>query len=158
MGKNKGSATSSRRRQRSSALHLDFQICRSCFSKKKSTPNGVLFFLLLVYTLDIVYWSRYRSDLFHYLPLGKIIIVSNPSSRIRATVHRTVAFDGSNLSVLDFSKKKSTPLGVLFFLEVPARFELANESFADSCLTTWPRYHFIKTGTPSVPILFDWSG
>ena len=27
------------------------------------------------------------------------------------------------------------------FLEVPARFELANESFADSCLTTWPRYH-----------------
>ena len=26
------------------------------------------------------------------------------------------------------------------FLEVPARFELANESFADSCLTTWPRY------------------
>ena len=40
-----------------------------------------------------------------------------------------------------FSKKKSTPNGVLFFLEVPARFELANESFADSCLTTWPRYH-----------------
>ena len=27
------------------------------------------------------------------------------------------------------------------FLEVPARFELANESFADSCLTAWPRYH-----------------
>ncbi len=26
-------------------------------------------------------------------------------------------------------------------MEVPARFELANESFADSCLTTWPRYH-----------------
>ena len=25
-------------------------------------------------------------------------------------------------------------------MEVPARFELANESFADSCLTTWPRY------------------
>ena len=42
------------------------------------------------------------------------------------------------------SKKKSTPFGVLFFLEVPARFELANESFADSCLTTWPRYRFYK--------------
>ena len=27
------------------------------------------------------------------------------------------------------------------FLEVPPRFELGNESFADSCLTTWPRYH-----------------
>ena len=26
-------------------------------------------------------------------------------------------------------------------MEVPARFELADESFADSCLTTWPRYH-----------------
>ena len=26
------------------------------------------------------------------------------------------------------------------FLEVPPRFELGNESFADSCLTTWPRY------------------
>ena len=36
------------------------------------------------------------------------------------------------------------------FLEVPARFELANESFADSCLTTWPRYH-MKLGTQSVP-------
>ena len=35
--------------------------------------------------------------------------------------------------------KKKNPNG-FFFLEVPARFELANESFADSCLTTWPRY------------------
>ena len=32
-------------------------------------------------------------------------------------------------------------------MEVPPRFELGNESFADSCLTAWPRYHFIKTGT-----------
>jgi len=36
-------------------MHLDLQICRSCFSKKKSTPFGVLFFLLLVYTLDITF-------------------------------------------------------------------------------------------------------
>ena len=35
-------------------------------------------------------------------------------------------------------------------MEVPPRFELGNESFADSCLTTWPRYH-MKLGTPSVP-------
>ena len=51
------------------------------------------------------------------------------------------AFRSSNLSVSVSPKRKSTPDGVLFFLEVPARFELANESFADSCLTTWPRYH-----------------
>ena len=31
-------------------------------------------------------------------------------------------------------------------MEVPARFELANESFADSCLTTWPRYHLVGAG------------
>ena len=37
-----------------------------------------------------------------------------------------------------------------FCLEVPARFELANESFADSCLTTWPRYR-MKCGTQCVP-------
>ena len=40
-----------------------------------------------------------------------------------------------------FYKKKSTAIAVLFFLEVPARFELADQSFADSCLTTWLRYH-----------------
>ena len=33
-----------------------------------------------------------------------------------------------------------------FYLEVPARFELADQSFADSCLTTWLRYH-MKQGT-----------
>ena len=38
-----------------------------------------------------------------------------------------------------------------FYLEVPARFELADQSFADSCLTTWLRYR-IKTGTQCVPI------
>ena len=39
-------------------------------------------------------------------------------------------------------------------MEVPARFELANESFADSCLTTWPRYH-MKEGTfCDVPFFF----
>ena len=39
------------------------------------------------------------------------------------------------------------------FLEVPPRFELGNESFADSCLTNWPRYH-MKLGTQCVPNLF----
>ena len=42
-------------------------------------------------------------------------------------------------------------------MEVPPRFELGNESFADSCLTTWPRYH-MKLGTLRVPNYFVWSG
>ena len=67
--------------------------------------------------------------------------VPNPSSRVRATVHWTVAFDSSNLSGSVSPKRKSTPFGVLFFLEVLARFELANNGFADRGLTTWLRYH-----------------
>ena len=39
----------------------------------------------------------------------------------------------SNLKTVRFD-------GVLY-MEVPARFELADQSFADSCLTTWLRYH-----------------
>ena len=39
-------------------------------------------------------------------------------------------------------------------MEVPARFELANESFADSCLTTWPRYHMKQGTCGNVPCLF----
>ena len=42
---------------------------------------------------------------------------------------------------------------MLFILEVPARFELANNGFADRGLTTWLRYH-MKLGTQSVPNLF----
>ncbi len=38
-------------------------------------------------------------------------------------------------------------------MEVPARFELANNGFADRGLTTWLRYH-MKLGTPCVPNLF----
>ena len=37
-------------------------------------------------------------------------------------------------------KKKGHPFGCPF-LEVPARFELANNGFADRGLTTWLRYH-----------------
>ena len=43
-------------------------------------------------------------------------------------------------SLISPNKKRPVETG-RFCLEVPARFELANESFADSCLTTWPRYH-----------------
>ena len=38
-------------------------------------------------------------------------------------------------------EKKTEPKGFCLFLEVPARVELADQSFADSCLTTWLRYH-----------------
>ena len=104
---------------------------------------------------NLLYRRRYRPDLFHYLPFRKIIIVSNPSSRIRATVHRTVAFDGSNLSTLDFSKIKTTCRNRSFFiLEVPARFELANNGFADRGLTTWLRYHMKQGTRGDVPCIF----
>ena len=42
---------------------------------------------------------------------------------------------------------------MLFFLEVPARFELANNGFADRGLTTWLRYH-MKQGTLGRSLLF----
>ena len=38
-------------------------------------------------------------------------------------------------------------------MEVPARFELANNGFADRGLTTWLRYH-MKLGTLRVPNFF----
>ena len=37
--------------------------------------------------------------------------------------------------------KKDILSDVLFFLEVLARFELANNGFADRGLTTWLQYH-----------------
>ena len=58
----------------------------------------------------------------------------------RATVPRIVAFNYSNLFVLFLQKEKRTPCGVRFFLEVLARFELANNGFADRGLTTWLQY------------------
>ena len=58
----------------------------------------------------------------------------------RATPHRGVTFNLSNLGAVA-PKRKRTPFGVRFFLEVPARFELANNGFADRGLTTWLRYH-----------------
>ncbi len=40
-------------------------------------------------------------------------------------------------------------------MEVPPRFELGNEGFADLCLTTWPQHHDMKKGMQkSIPILF----
>ena len=64
-----------------------------------------------------------------------------PVKPSRAKPHCGVAFNGSNLSILIFQKEKAHRLVCFFFLEVPARFELANNGFADRGLTTWLRYH-----------------
>ena len=52
---------------------------------------------------------------------------------------------------------KSRTLSHSGFLEVPARFELANNGFADRGLTTWLRYH-MKLGTHRVPNSFFGAG
>ena len=57
--------------------------------------------------------------------------------------------------------KNSILSDAVFCLEVPPRFELGNEGFADLCLTTWPRYHslIMKEGTQyGVPIFFVGAG
>ena len=39
------------------------------------------------------------------------------------------------------TKKERHASTCLSFLEVPPRFELGSQGFADPCLTTWPRHH-----------------
>ena len=39
-------------------------------------------------------------------------------------------------------------------MEVPPRFELGHEGFADLCLTTWPRYRMKEGTLLRVPYLF----
>ena len=70
------------------------------------------------------------------------------------TVHRTVSFRFSNLT-FPCQNKKDILTDVLFVLEVLARFELANNGFADRGLTTWLQYH-MKQGTSKRSLL--WSG
>ena len=41
-----------------------------------------------------------------------------------------------------------------FFLEVPPRFELGNEGFADLCLTAWPRHRILQKERYAFPIAF----
>lgn len=60
--------------------------------------------------------SGYRPDLLHFLPKGKKIMVSNPSSRVRADVHRTSAFDLSNLVGSISPNKKDILVDVLLFV------------------------------------------
>jgi len=109
-----GVARSSPREQRSSALHLVFQICQHCFSKQKTTCRNKSF----LFAVSVHF--RYRSSkqvparfvaLFFFTKI--INIVSNPSSRIRVTVHRTVSINGSNLT--STYQKRHTPNGVCLF-------------------------------------------
>ena len=46
-------------------------------------------------------------------------------------------------------------MDVLFVLEVPARFELANNGFADRGLTTWLRYHMKEGTCGNVPFFLE---
>ena len=97
-------------------LHLIFQICRSCFSKTKRTSFRMSFcFVISVH-------FRYPSSrqvparfVTYFLSLGKKILRFGSVEPSPATVHRTVAFNGSNLSVLDFSKRKRTSFRMSFF-------------------------------------------
>ena len=53
-------------------LYLDFQICRSYFTKKKNTPNGVLF--LFVISVHFRYLSSKHGTgqiCYIFLPFGK---------------------------------------------------------------------------------------
>ena len=81
---------------------------------KKDIQLDVLF-LCLCNTLDALpSMSGYRPDLLHFLPFGKKIMVLNPSSRVQADVHRTSAFNISNLVGPFSPNKKDIQLDVLF--------------------------------------------
>ena len=93
----------------------------------------------------------------HFCPCGR-------RAKIKVSLHQAVAINSppdccdlhySNLGRTP--KQKGHPFGCPFVLEVPARFELADQSFADSCLTTWLRYH-MKQGTRLRSSLFFGAG
>lgn len=107
---------------------------------KKDILLDVLFILLLVYTLDIIHRDRYRPDLVQISFLWKEILWCRSVKPSRAALIRA-AFSFSNLSALFLQTKNDLSKQVVFCLEVPARFELANNGFADRGLTTWLRYH-----------------
>ena len=118
-------------------LYLGLQICQ-CRQKKKHTKRCVSL-LLLVCTIDIPRRNRYRPDLLHF--------AFHRKAKLRSCRHRAGSKQMSTghlhlgLQICQCRQKRNTPNGVFLFLEVPARFELANNGFADRGLTTWLRYH-----------------
>ena len=83
---------------------------------KKDIRKDVLFVLLLVYTLDITFRNRYRPDLVQYSFRWKEYLRSRWDPTQRAIVHRTIAFDGSNLTFTILQNKKDIRKDALFVL------------------------------------------
>ena len=105
------------------------------FEKRKRHPDGCL--KKYIGTGQICY-STVGNQFLNWLP---------------AICHRHIAFSFSNLA-RSAQNKKDILSDVLFVLEVPARFELANNGFADRGLTTWLRYH-MKQGTLTRSLLLE---
>ena len=109
-------------------------------SAKKDTHQKMCAFLLFVYTLDIAFQHWYRPDLLPFC------LWQNVRCQIRRAGFEQLSTGQLHLDlqiclVLFLQNKKDILADVLFVLEVPARFELANNGFADRGLTTWLRYH-----------------
>ena len=120
-------------------ITIDQTYCQ-CWPKKEIRHLSVerCRIMLLVYTLDVtVRYSTGQICLHFFFSMRRKNNCSPPSSRRRQRSPVLHLF----FQILAETTKKTEPFWVLSFLEVPARFELANESFSDSCLTTWPRYH-----------------
>ncbi len=111
-------------------------------AKSRTLSNSVFWiFVYLIAALPDL--QPHRPDLRRFCPVGRNHSVG-ASSRWQSALRRTAPFIFQIQPSQFLQNKKDIHSDVLFVLEVPARFELANESFADSCLTTWPRYHLKK--------------
>ena len=87
------------------------------FHQKENAHHLVcVFFLLLVYTLDIYHRNTVPARFVTFSFLWKEKSRFGSVEPSPATVHRTSAFNGSNLSVLYFSKEKTTCRNKSFYL------------------------------------------
>ena len=123
--------------------HFTLQSNISHAKRSSQIPKGIYFVEKRKDTLSRVFLFLEVPARFVciFLLIAKKNIGSPPSSRRRqlSTGQLHLSFQICP-SLISPKIKRPVETG-RFVLEVPARFELANESFADSCLTTWPRYH-----------------
>ena len=91
--------------------------------------------------------QEYRPDLLAFLPSAKIVVDTSVCTGVSNMPPACYMYI---IQIRAYVKNNRHLYRCLLFLEVPPRFELGNESFADSCLTAWPRYH-MKLGTQRVP-------
>ena len=101
--------------------------------------------------------KKYRPDLFASILLSARRIdrcSARSSTRRQRSSALHLVFQIRRVSA---QKTKGHPFGCPFVLEVPARFELANNGFADRGLTTWLRYH-MKQGTQDAFLIFFGAG